>query len=101
MRSPEIIPVVAAVIIREGRYLVAQRPPNKHLALKWEFPGGKVEKGESPDAALLREIREELGCPLLILKALPCYVHHYESVSIKLMPFIATLKEGVTRAASS
>ena len=46
------LPVVAAVIERDGLVLVAQRPPGKHLALKWEFPGGKIEAGETPAAAL-------------------------------------------------
>jgi 8-oxo-dGTP diphosphatase len=45
----------------DGRVLVAQRPAGKHLAGQWEFPGGKVEAGESPEAALVRELAEELG----------------------------------------
>ena len=56
------VPVVCAVIERAGLILLAQRPAHKLLALKWEFPGGKVEPGELPAAAILREIREELGC---------------------------------------
>jgi 8-oxo-dGTP diphosphatase len=61
------IPVVCAVIVDErGRALVAQRPAHKHLGLKWEFPGGKVELGETPESAMLREIEEELGCAIVI-----------------------------------
>ena len=57
-----ILLVVAAALINErGEFLLAQRPPDKRLAGKWEFPGGKVEAGESPEMALTREIREELG----------------------------------------
>lgn len=52
--------VVAAVIERDGLVLIGQRPPGKSHALEWEFPGGKVEAGESPRAALARELREEL-----------------------------------------
>src|SRR5277367_5042351 len=52
--------VVAAVIEREGRVLICQRKGGRH-ALKWEFPGGKVEPGETPQAALARELREELA----------------------------------------
>ena len=53
--------VVAAVIERDGLILIGQRPPGKSHALEWEFPGGKIEQGESPRAALARELREELG----------------------------------------
>jgi len=52
--------VVAAVIEREGRVLICQRKGGRH-ALKWEFPGGKVERGETPQVALERELREELA----------------------------------------
>jgi 8-oxo-dGTP diphosphatase len=52
--------VVAAVIQQDSRILICQRRRDKALPLKWEFPGGKVEEGESPESALLRELREEL-----------------------------------------
>lgn len=56
--------VVAAVIERDGRILIGQRRPDAPHALKWEFPGGKVEPGESPSDALTRELKEELDlCP--------------------------------------
>lgn len=51
----------AALVDADGRVLVAQRPPGKHLAGLWEFPGGKLEPGETPEAALIRELAEELG----------------------------------------
>lgn len=53
--------VAAALIDRDGRVLLAERPAGKHLAGTWEFPGGKVEAGETPEAALIRELHEELG----------------------------------------
>ncbi len=56
-----LLVVAAALIDRNGRVLVQQRPPGKSMAGLWEFPGGKVEFGESPGAALVRELREELG----------------------------------------
>lgn len=56
------IEVVGAVVVRDGRVLCAQRGPDGSLSGKWEFPGGKVEAGESPTAALVREIDEELRC---------------------------------------
>jgi 8-oxo-dGTP diphosphatase len=58
----DLLPVVAVALIdAQGRVLIAQRPPDKEHAGLWEFPGGKVERGESPEAALVRELREELG----------------------------------------
>ena len=58
----EILMVVAAALVdSDGRVLVQQRPPGKPMAGLWEFPGGKVEPGEAPEAALIRELTEELG----------------------------------------
>ncbi|MGP8250752.1 MAG: (deoxy)nucleoside triphosphate pyrophosphohydrolase [Terracidiphilus sp.] len=53
--------VAAALIVREGEVLIGQRRANQPMALLWEFPGGKIEPGESPQQALARELREELG----------------------------------------
>ena len=55
------VPVVAALIRRQGKVLVGQRPEGASLAGAWEFPGGKIELGESPEEALHRELKEELG----------------------------------------
>lgn len=71
--------------------LVAQRPAHKHLGLKWEFAGGKVERGESPEAALVREIKEELGCDILVQRALSRFTHDYGSVVIEMIPFVCAL----------
>lgn len=91
MFSANAIPVVCALIIRDDRVLIAQRPAGKHLALKWEFPGGKVEPGEEAAAALVREIREELGCEIETIEALPSVSHRYERGEIELMPFLCKL----------
>jgi len=56
-----MVQVVAALLEREGRVLIAQRKPDQWHPLQWEFPGGKVEPGESPEAAVERELQEELG----------------------------------------
>lgn len=88
------IPVVCAVIERDGRLLLARRPAHKHLPLKWEFPGGKVEPGEDPAAAIVREIREELGCEVVITRALPRFPHDYKTVVIEMIPFVCVLAKG-------
>jgi 8-oxo-dGTP diphosphatase len=63
--STLLLVVAVALIDREGRVLVQQRPEGKPMAGLWEFPGGKVEPGELPEAALIREIEEELGVGLV------------------------------------
>jgi 8-oxo-dGTP diphosphatase len=87
---------VCAVIEREGHVLLAQRPPSKLLPLKWEFAGGKVEPGEDPAAAIVREIREELGCAIRITRALPRFVHDYGRVVIEMIPFVCALEKNTS-----
>lgn len=89
MLSP--IPVVCALILRGSSVLLAQRPVGKHLALKWEFPGGKVESGEAPEQAILREIEEELGCEIAVVSALPRSHHEYDRGTVEMIPFICRL----------
>lgn len=60
-KSPTLLVVAAALIDGEGRVLLQQRAPDRQMAGLWEFPGGKVEQGERPEAALIRELEEELG----------------------------------------
>lgn len=88
------VPVCCALIERDGRLLVAQRPPGKHLALQWEFPGGKVEAGEDAAQALRRELREELSCEVTHLAPLPPCLHRYDRTWIELFPFVAQLAPG-------
>lgn len=92
--SSQPVPVVCAVIEREGLVLVAQRPPHKLLPLKWEFPGGKVEPGEDPAAAIVREIREELGCEVTVTRAFASFTHDYKTVVIEMIPFACALVPG-------
>jgi 8-oxo-dGTP diphosphatase len=88
------VPVVCAVIERDGRVLLARRPAHKHLALKWEFPGGKVDAGETAETALIREIGEELGCAVAIMRPLPRFTHVYERTTIEMIPFVCRLADG-------
>jgi len=69
--------VAAAVIRREGRVLLTRRPPGGPLGLQWEFPGGKIERGETVEQALVREIREELGVAVRPLQVLEIARHDY------------------------
>jgi len=89
-----------ALIDRDGRILLAQRPEGKSMAGLWEFPGGKVEHGETPEAALIRELHEELGIDTWAscLAPLTFASHSYEDFHL-LMPLFACRKwEGIPRA---
>lgn len=83
--------VVCALIERHGLVLMARRPAHKHLGGKWEFPGGKVEPGEATIDALHRELREELGCTVEIIRPLTSHTHAYASVTVCLRPFVVRL----------
>lgn len=73
----ERVRVAAAVIRQGGRVLLTRRPPGGPLGLLWEFPGGKIEPGESVEQALVREIREELGVEVRPLEVLEVARHDY------------------------
>jgi len=83
-----VIRVTCAVIVHRERIFAAQRGPHAHQPLKWEFPGGKVEPGESDEACLLRELSEELQMMVTIIKRLPVFRHQYPDFIIELIPFI-------------
>ena len=89
--TPDSIPVVCAIIERDGLVLLAKRPAHKHLGGKWEFPGGKVEHDESPSDAIMREISEELGCKFLPRNALPRSLYEYENITIEMIPLVGHL----------
>ncbi len=88
------IPVVCALILHEGKVMLAQRPEGKHLALKWEFPGGKVEPGEEPEQAISRELHEELGCAVRTIAALSRSQHAYDRGMVEMIPFVCELSPG-------
>ena len=89
------IRVVGAVIVNEqDEILCAQRPEGKNLALKWEFPGGKVEEGEAPDAALIRELKEEMDCDIKVGDKITTTVHEYDFGTVELTTYYSTIIDG-------
>ena len=94
-----ILVSAVALIDRDGRVLLAQRPPGKSMAGLWEFPGGKVEADETPEAALIRELHEELGIETWAscLAPLTFASHAYPDFHL-LMPLFACRKwEGIVQ----
>jgi 8-oxo-dGTP diphosphatase len=99
--NKKIIMVAAAALMNHhGKILVAQRPVGKSLAGLWEFPGGKIEAGESPEYALMRELREELG-----VETRPCAMtpagfasHAYDDFHLLMPLFIIRVWRGIPKA---
>ncbi|MBY0504275.1 MAG: (deoxy)nucleoside triphosphate pyrophosphohydrolase [Bryobacteraceae bacterium] len=80
--------VVAAILERDGRMLIGQRRPGGSHALKWEFPGGKVEPGESAEAAIVRELREELAIEAVDVSEIHRYEYAYPGKRPLLLVFL-------------
>tara|TARA_B100001540_G_C15182591_1_gene362715 strand:+ start:85 stop:471 length:387 start_codon:yes stop_codon:yes gene_type:complete len=87
--------VVAAIIKKNNLYLIAQRNRHKHLGLKWEFPGGKVNPNETFEKALSREIKEELSISILIHNKIAEENFKDEKINVKLHYFICTHTSGL------
>ncbi|GAT74550.1 NUDIX hydrolase [Microbacterium sp. HM58-2] len=88
------INVVGAVVVRDGTVLSAQRSETMSLAGLWEFPGGKIESGETPQQALAREMQEELLCTVEIGEHVETTAHEYDFGVVTLTTFYATLVSG-------
>tara|TARA_B100000989_G_scaffold279425_1_gene242038 strand:- start:505 stop:882 length:378 start_codon:yes stop_codon:yes gene_type:complete len=86
--------VVAAIIIKDNKFFIAKRNRNKHMGLCWEFPGGKVENGESFEKALKREIKEELNIDIDIKNKLGEENYQDEKINVKLHYFICSHIDG-------
>ena len=86
--------VVAALIWRGDRFLACQRPPHKARGLLWEFVGGKVEAGETKEAALIRECREELDVTIEVGEVFMELTHEYPDLTVHLTLFHASIKDG-------
>ena len=96
--DPKIIRVAIGIVIKGKTLLICQRKPTAVLGGYWEFPGGKVEPNESDEAAVLRELREELGIVTEIIAALPPIVHTYPHGTVRLQPFFCKLIAGTPAA---
>lgn len=91
------IVVVGAVLVRDGRILAARRSESMTLPGYWEFPGGKIEPGESPQEALQRELNEELLCMAEIGEHLETTTYEYDFGVVTLSTYLCTLLEGEPR----
>ncbi len=89
--------VVAALIWNGDRFMICQRPAHKARGLLWEFVGGKVEPGETKQAALVRECREELGVTVSVGEPYMDVVHDYPDLLVHLTLFSARIAEGTPR----
>ncbi len=87
-----LIRLVAAVIERDGHYLITQRRPTAVLPGLWEFPGGRVESGESDEEALRREIMERLGTEIEVKGRMAHRIHRYRGYSVDLNLYQATIR---------
>ena len=93
-RASAPIVVAAAVVIENGRVLLTRRAEGQHLAGMWEFPGGKLEDGESPEEALARECREECGIDLEVAEILDVTHHRYPEKDVLLLFYRCELRAG-------
>lgn len=95
--SDKTIQVSCAVLVMDGKVFLAQRPASKSQGLKWEFPGGKIEPGETAENALTREIHEELDAHIQVLRKLECVSWKQANpgdLVIILHPFVCKLANG-------
>lgn len=86
------IEVVGAAIMKNGRLFIAKRPDKGEVGLKWEFPGGKIEPGETPEQAILREIEEELETEIVVEKFIVTVEHQYQTFHLTMHVFLCHLK---------
>lgn len=89
-----MIEVTAAVILNVGKFLICQRPRGKSCELLWEFPGGKIEQGETAEECIVRECQEELGVTLRVLRKFTEVTYDYPGRTVHLHFFITEITSG-------
>ncbi len=89
-----IIKVTCAIIVENNKILTAKRSSSMPHSGFWEFPGGKIEEGESSENCLMREIKEELNCEIHIHKKLPAFTHQHLDKHIELQPYVCSIANG-------
>lgn len=85
--------VTAAIAIQDDRVFLARRAPDQALAGRWEFPGGKMEYGETPEQCLRRELREEFGVDATVMDFVTESIYEYETGAIQLLAYVVQLNE--------
>jgi 8-oxo-dGTP diphosphatase len=95
--SAQPLIVVAAVTLRDGKVMVCQRRPEVHNGLKWEFPGGKLEDGESPETALTRELREELAIEARVGRVADAIYYRYPDRDVLVLFYMCEIVSGEPR----
>ncbi len=93
----KIIEVTCAVIVNGKKVLACQLGSNSHHPFRWEFPGGKIEAGETAESCIVREIAEELNAKFTIIKPLASIDYQYPNKSIRLIPFLGSVDVGSLR----
>ena len=99
-QKPILLVAAIALVDPDGRVLIAQRPAGKHLEGLWEFPGGKLRQGETPEAALIRELKEELGIDAAesCLAPLSFASHTYEEFHLLMPLYVCRIWQGAVSA---
>jgi mutator protein MutT len=92
-----VLDVAAGLVFEGGRLLITQRPPGSHLAGLWEFPGGKLESGESWEQALVRELHEELGIEVVVGREFCRVQHAYPQREVHLRFFVCRIASGIPK----
>lgn len=86
--------VSAGVVLRDGRVMICRRKPEVHNGLKWEFPGGKLEAGETPEETLARELKEELDIEVDVSRICDAVLYNYPEKTVLVLFYLCAIREG-------